>query len=412
MAETPSPYAPGIISNERAPTRPAGRPIVFLVAAFAAMLANSTTDWRFWIREILGDHGPPTYLASLIFTVPLLLVLLWAYLSDRVPLFGTRREGYLVVAGLIGAAAWGALGFGGAHPSVWLAAPALLGVALSVSRAAISGGLTEIGRRHGTTGVMAAGSVVLLQLASLGSVPRGVLSGLPFAWTAGVGAGLWLVIVLFVVTLGFNDGGATAPVQAPAPPVRILRFLRSRAFWAAVAVAACAGLASLPRQLLALHFRAPDSERTVSPWLWLPVIPVAAAGVYLFICRRLRFATLLRLALAVKALALVAFALVWRAGADQTTLELIAPTAADALATVALFDLAMRAAPRGWEALGFMLLWGFPWVIASMLGPLTTFLRAPVGSVAWFCAGAAVAAVAAVSLLPRAVSSASGNDGG
>ena len=113
-----------------------------------------------------------------------------------------------------------------------------------------------------------------------------------------------------------------------------------------------------------------------------------------------------------KALALVAFALVWRAGADETTLELIAPTAADALAAVALSDLAMRAAPRGWEALGFMLLWGFPWVIASVLGPLTMFLRAPVGSVALFCAGAAVAGVAAVSLLPRAVSSPSGNDGG
>ena len=245
-------------------------------------------------------------------------------------------------------------------------------------------------------------------------MPQGVLSGLPFGWTAGVGASLWLVIVLFVVTLGFNDVGATVPVPAPAPPARILRFLRSRTFWAAVAVAACGGLASLPRQLLALHFRAPDSERTVSPWLWIPVIPVAAAGVYLFVCRRLRFATLLRFALAVKALALVAFALAWRAGARPNDPRAHRPHGrrrpGDGRGRSTSRCAPRRAAGRRLDS---SCLWGFPWMIASMLGPVTMMLRPrPVGSVAWFCAGAAVAGVAAVSLLPRAVSSASGNDGG
>ena len=138
----------------------------------------------------------------------------------------------------------------------------------------------------------------------------------------------------------------------------------------------------------------------------------AAAGIYLFACRRLRFATLLRLALGLKGLALVLFWLALRAGAEQATLALITPTAGDALATVALIDLAMRAAPRGREAFGFILLAGFPHVVTSLFGSTTFMVHASLGGVAWFGAGAAVAAIAAVSLLPPAVSSPSDNDGG
>jgi len=155
-----------------------------------------------------------------------------------------------------------------------------------------------------------------------------------------------------------------------------------------------------------------DFETTTSPWLWVPVIPVAAAGIYLLARRRLRFAALLRLALAVKALALVLFGLAFRAGADETTLQLIAPTAGDALATIALIDLAMRAAPRGREALGFILLSGFPGVVNGLFGSATLMLRASVAGVAWFGAGAAVAAIAAVSLLPRTVTSETDSHGG
>jgi len=417
MAETPSPYAPGIISNEPARTRPAGRALVFLAAAFMMVLAGATTDWHFWMKELATKTGvsPTSPLVVVTISVPGVLVLLWAYLSDRVPLFGARREGYLLVAGLVGAAAWGALGFGAAHATVWVTAPVLIAAAMAVSRAAIDGGLTEIGRRHATTGVMAASYVMVSDLADLGGVAQDVLSERAFGWTAGVGAVLWLTIVLLVATLGFADDDAAPTVPASELPAGIPRFLRSRTFWAAVAVAVCAGFASLPRPIIDAYFHVRGRETTMSLWVWGHVIPVAAAGIYLLACRRLRFAALLRLALALKALALVAFWLLLGAGPNDTIVALIAPTAGDALANVALIDLAMRAAPRGREAFGFVLLSGLPHLITGTLGSVTgmmmDMIHVPVSTVALFCAGAAVVGVAAVSLLPRAVSSASGDDG-
>ena len=112
MADAPSPYAPGLVSDEpAAPPRPAGRPVIFLVATFVTTLLVSGL-WRLWASRGRESTGSSNAGFATLSSVPAALMLLWAYLSDAVPLGGTRREGYLLVAVLMMAAAWLAVGSG------------------------------------------------------------------------------------------------------------------------------------------------------------------------------------------------------------------------------------------------------------------------------------------------------------
>ena len=83
--------------------------------------------------EIIG-RGPETL--GLIYGVGNaagLLTLLWAYLSDTVPLWGTRREGYVMFASLLTALGWIALAFGSSAVAAWIAAAVLFGLLESVT---------------------------------------------------------------------------------------------------------------------------------------------------------------------------------------------------------------------------------------------------------------------------------------
>lgn len=78
-ADAPSAYAPGTVSNEIAPPRPAGHP---------------------WMTEAVKAAGFGYAFALM---VPVLLIPFLAWLSDAVPPLGTRREGYLLAAVLLAA---------------------------------------------------------------------------------------------------------------------------------------------------------------------------------------------------------------------------------------------------------------------------------------------------------------------
>jgi hypothetical protein len=60
MAETPSPspYSPGLISEERAPPRPAGRAVVLLASTFVMTLVTTTPFSWAWARRstIVSGH--------------------------------------------------------------------------------------------------------------------------------------------------------------------------------------------------------------------------------------------------------------------------------------------------------------------------------------------------------------------
>jgi hypothetical protein len=405
VSDSPSPYAPGIIAEERLPTRRAGRAAVFLCATFVTT-AVATLLWQSWFTSGL----PPTTVRGAGNLFPLLVnlssvpILLWAYLSDTVPLWRSRREGYVALASIALAAATVAVALSGRRV-IWYAAAVPFGVATAFARAAILGALAEIGQRRSVTGALAGAHVGLKNLADLSVLAATPVMAVQSAFLlAGVSVGLVLALLLMIATL--SGDGAPAPVPEPGRALR--RFLRSGAFWSTFAVVACAGLATVPPSFLTQQLRAADTG-VVANWSIEElryVVTALAAFAYLAASRRFAFRTLLRVSLAFKAATLGLHAIA-SGSTDAPTLHgvLLIRAAGDGLAAAALLDLALRAAPRGREAFGAILLAGLP----SVMSVFTTSLAFPLMGeslvgVIWLATGAAIAAVIAVSLVPKELS--------
>jgi len=409
MAETPSPppspYAPGIISEERTPPRPAGRAVVFLLATFLITLVTSAPFWWGWAMNssVVSSYGRGMRdWAVSITTAAGALTLLWAYLSDRIPVWGTRREGYLLLCGLTSSITWLALALLGPNDIAWVAAVVLVSVVTSVSRVAITGALAEIGQRRAATGRLSAANVGLARLALLVASPlASVFMAAPLAVSAGIAAGLSLALVLAVMTL--SDDGTRSQDPHPAAAVTIPTFLRSRTFWSSAIVLALAGLGSVPWQNIAPRIAKFWGSPAYLNLASLDYGPAAVAAiVYLFVCRRVALRKVLRFALLAQGIALFFFKGSLESG-DQGALAIGALVLAvcDGFVSVATFDLVLRAAPRGREAFGAILLGGVGSIFQTLKSIGGRSLGESVGVAALLAAATSIAAAIAVFLLPR-----------
>jgi len=193
------------------------------------VVASPVSLWIPLFRQAVGyDH---LILGSLAFfsSIPIFLGLLWAFLSDRVPLFGTRREGYLVVAGVISTVGWALAPFVPAVFGGWILVGLPLNLGSAVTTTAAHGALADHGRRLAATGTMAAGLIGGANAVGLLAIP---LKSLPesLGRTAFVGA-----------LLGLATVGAAFLLLRRAPPIsaahdreRLFRYLCSRRFWSVV----------------------------------------------------------------------------------------------------------------------------------------------------------------------------------
>ena len=217
-------------------------------------------------------------------------MLLWAFLSDRVALWGTRREGYVLFTALLTALVWLVTAVAGNGQPVWFIAAALFGAASAISRVATSGALAEIGQRRAATGRLGAAYIGIAQLGAMATFLMGMVSALVSPWmVAGLAVGLSLAVVVLIIALP-DDGAAlpSSPMHRPSIP----RFLASRAFWSSFAVCALAGAATVPDELLVEPRHTPEGPAIidwVSPWM-TPASFVGAAAIYFFCCRWIRLA--------------------------------------------------------------------------------------------------------------------------
>jgi MFS family permease len=404
VADAPSPYAPGIISDERTPPRPAGRAVVFLLATFA-MTVVTTELWKIAGMRgmIMTGHRSTVQSALGLSAMPALLIPLWAYLVDRFPLLGTRREGYVMLSCLLTIPAWLALALGGAEYGTWLAVAVPMGFAGSLSRAVVAGALAEIGHRRAATGRLAAAHAAMLVLATIAVQPVMWVTDLSIAWMAGIAAGLALSVVLLTAILSNDDAPEPAPEPPPETRARRPRFFLSRRFWALVPLLVCGAIATVPQTLLTWRVRA-THDTSFGTWQLQQVAAIAAAVGYALLCRRMRVATLMRLVFFVKALVLVAGGRVLLFGETrELDATLVGLAAADGLTAVAVLDLAMRAAPPRREAFGVVLVVSVQSLTALFWNAGVVWRQSTVAGTAWIAAGAAIAAALAVSLVPRSI---------
>jgi hypothetical protein len=356
-----SPYAPPMAAGSGRPAvRPPGSALVFLWALFAIALTGPGVLWTPWFKATFdeGDAAPALSLVGLAATLPVLPALLapvWAYLSDRLPVMGTRREGYLVLGGTLAVAGWAAAPLLPATPSVWLADGALLYLATNMVRVIAHGALAEIGQLRRCTGLLAAGQVGLLPLGGLAAAPLlEVVMPRPIGWTAAVGAAAALSVVLLAMLLPEPAGGAGG-AQSPAA-VTLPSWLGSRRCWGPMLVAVCAAPTGLrdSTQLLILTASFTDELRWRGHVVEALAVPSAAA-VYLLLCRRSPLRLTLPLAIAIEGATLLAL-LLWQAGAPGFLIAKLATSLGAGFAASARMDLILRAVPRGREATGMVLL--------------------------------------------------------
>ena len=130
---------------------------------------------------------------------------------DAVPLFGTRRRGYLLTASVFSALAWLAFAVVPHAYVPFVAVMTLLNFGLVVITTVLGGMLVEEGQRHGATGRLNALHSGLDGAMSLIAGPLGgFLAVIAFGWTAGLGA-------LLVGAIAPGDAGALPRAAAPRP---------------------------------------------------------------------------------------------------------------------------------------------------------------------------------------------------
>jgi hypothetical protein len=330
---------------------------------------------------------------------------------DAVPLFGTRRRGYLIFGGLASTATW--LAFGAVPRSyAWLLAVMVaLNFALVVISTAVGGMLVETGQRYGATGRLSAMREALTGIMQLVAGPLGGwLATHAFGWTVGAGTAIVFAFVPTALWGAREPGGARADgavwVKAR---LQLAAIVRSRAMWAA------AGLTFLfyvsPGFQTSLLYYQQDVLKFDAQFIgWLDLVAGASAlggaVVYSLTCRRLSLRASLVLGIAANA----GSTLLYLVYASRTSAVLVNAVggALAMLGWLPILDLAARATPKGSESFGYSLILSVQnialFAISDYAGAyLYGNLHWKFGSLVWVNALSTAAVLLFVPLLPRAL---------
>jgi len=330
-----------------------------LVSTFVSDSKHARLPLQFLLKNHL--HLGPTAMAAFFG----LTSLAWYFkpvaglLSDVVPLWGSRRRNYLALSGLMAGGFWALLAvvphrYG---PLLWT----LIGAnAFAVLASSVAGGLlVEAGQRRGWTGRMGslretiiAGTLVVAQPVG------GYLVGHAFGWTCGLGAALFLgLIPAALLLLPATDGDGRERVTGPEVLASLRPVLQSRALWLAAGfiflrdLSPGFGTPLLFYQINALHF----SPKFLG---WLGALyngsAIAGALLYAWLCTRLPLARLLAAGIALSALGTLLF-LGYHSHGSALVIQGVSGLLG-IIVSVALMDLAGRAAPVGAEAMSYSLL--------------------------------------------------------
>jgi len=311
-----------------------------------------------FLKEARG-WGPTEISASLaVVDLPWVIKPLYGVLSDFVPLFGSRRRGWLILASLAGTAAFVGLAMTGT-PAGIVPALVLASVALAIASTLCGALLVENGQRTGSSGAfvnqqwlfynlaMIAASVVGGQLAQRLAAPDALHTA---AWIAAVAP----LAVLPALLLIHEERAAIDLAALRHRFGALLRALRSRVLWLIAAYLFLYYFS--PGFGTPLYFHMTDRLGFSQGFVGL-LASVNAAGwiaggiFYRFIAKDLPTVSLLRLSILAGAATTLAYLCL--AGPVTAVAIYFAAGIANMLATIATFSLAAEACPEGAEGFGF-----------------------------------------------------------
>ena len=346
-------------------THPATRRLLWFFAIVYAMegigQAKSGIVWvplTHFLKETQG-WGPTEISASLaVVDLPWVIKPLYGLLSDFVPLFGSRRRAWLLLASLAGSAAFAGVAMTGS-PAGIVPALVLTAIALAIASTLCGALLVENGQRTGRSGAFVNQQWLFFNIAMIAaSIAGGQLAEHLAAPTA-LHAAAWIaaaapLAVLPALLLIREDRAAIDLAALRHRFGALLQALRSRVLWL------IAGYLFLyyfsPGFGTPLYFHMTDHLGFSQGFVGL-LASVNAAGwiagglLYRFVARDMATVPLLRLSILAGVVTTLAY--LGLTGSVSAVAVYFAAGIANMLATIATLSLAAEACPEGAEGFGF-----------------------------------------------------------
>lgn len=329
--------------------------------------------------------------------------------TDALPIFGTRRRHYLLISLFVCGLSWLLLGWVPREYGPLLAVFGLVYVGIVVSSTAMGGVMVETGDRFGASGRLSAQRIGIFRIVALiGGPLGGWLATREFGYTTGLVAGLhFLLIPLFYAQLR-EPRVATKDVQALQALKKQIKVLTtSRTLWSAaglvflIELAPGFGTPLFYYQTEVLHF-SPAFLGTLK--MVGGACGVVGAIVFNRLCPRVALRPLLILGLFVHAAAALLH-LDYRSPNSAIIISGLYE-AAQTLALLPLYDLSMRATPKGSESLGYCLMmsiWNIALALSDVLGARMFTLGVSFNTLVWLNAITTLLVLFALPMLPRAL---------
>ncbi len=331
-------------------------------------------------------------------------------LTDGIPFFGTRRRHYLLLGLTVCGILWFALGFVPRTYRTFLFTYAFMYIFVVLISTVLGGVMAEGGARFNATGRLSAQRISIFRIAMVaGGVLGGILAKMQFLVTTSIVAGLHLLLVpLFYFRLREKPAPPREHSAAEAVRDQFARILKARTLWVAAGLV-CLVVAAPGFNTPLLYYQR-DTLGFDKDFIGLlksigALFGFIAAGLYGLVCRRVNLRKLLAWSIVVHATGTLVY-LAYRTPATAlsiTALEGLCQT----LALMPLYDLAIRATPRGSEAMGYsvmMSVWNLTNAAADYLG---SWLFSKYGitfrQLIWLNSGTTALVLFAVPFLPAAL---------
>lgn len=366
----PGETTPAVLESPATPARDADfrRRAVFIGLGIV-LVAYSYPDTgigRLPLRFVLENHlgVTPAKMAAFfaLANIPSWFKPVIGIFSDSVPIFGTRRRSYLVLAALSGVLVWALMGMAPERYRVFLALAVILNLFCTVCGTVNGAVLFEEGKKYNATGRLASLRSICGKVASIFAGPlAGFLAARAFGLTALTGGILMLLMAGLGIWALREPRTAVRDTEAwTRAKKELLTLARCRPLWIASLLMFLMQIApgfSTPLfyyQTQTLHFQ----PQFIGNLEGLAAITGIASGFfYLFWCRR---ASLMWVLIATTVLhsGITLSFLLYHNAASAAVIEGLNGIGAT-LAFLALFDLAARATPEGSAAMGYSILYAF-----------------------------------------------------
>ena len=385
--------------------------LIMGLGMFASTFAQTGVLGLYPFRFLLKDqlHEGPFRVALFLqlAAMPWNLKIIAGIVCDGLPLFGSRRRYYLLLSTLLSGLLWLAVACVPPAFAPLVLMVTIMNIALVFVSTVAGGLLVEGGQAFQASGRLSAWRVVAMNVGSLG-IPLGAFIATRSLAVTAMAAALPLFVVCAITFFHYRE----ERVERPNPRVwtgirgQLKIAVRSRALWATAGLLFLVQFApgfSTPLMFYQtdnLHF----SESTIGVLTLVDAIAgIMGAFVYGYFCRRFSLRPLLFGGILFTGL----ISLLYLGYNDFRSALLIeaAYFFSYALVQMPFFDLAVRATPKGSEALGYSIIisvWNWGWLCSDLVGSaLYENKHCSFKQLVWLNAATTLIVLVAVPFLPK-----------